>query len=108
VLINLLGNAVKFTPSGGRITLYSEPGLDLVRIHVRDTGIGIEASQLASIFEPFVQIEPALTRTTEGAGLGLAISRDLARGMGGDLRVTSTPGAGATFTVELPRAAAGH
>ncbi|HEX7978276.1 MAG TPA: ATP-binding protein [Gemmatimonadaceae bacterium] len=108
VLINLLGNAVKFTPPGGRITLFAEPEPDLVRIHVRDTGIGIETSQLASIFEPFVQIEPALTRTTEGAGLGLAISRELARGMGGDLRAASTPGAGATFTVELPRAAAGN
>jgi len=103
VLINLLSNAVKFTPPGGRITLYSEPEPDLVRIHVRDTGIGIEPAQLASIFEPFVQIEPALTRTTEGAGLGLAISRELARGMGGDLRATSTPGAGSTFSVELPR-----
>ena len=108
VLINLLGNAVKFTPPGGRITLFAEPAPDLVRIHVRDTGIGIESSQLASIFEPFVQIEPALTRTTEGAGLGLAISRELARGMGGDLRAASRPGAGATFTVELPRAAAGN
>jgi len=51
-----------------------------------------------------VQIEPSLTRTTEGAGLGLAISRDLARGMGGDLRAASRPGAGSTFTIELPRA----
>jgi len=108
VLINLLGNAIKFTPAGGRITLFSEPGPDTVHIHVRDTGIGIDPSQLASIFEPFVQIEPSLTRTTEGAGLGLAISRDLARGMGGDLRAASTPGAGSTFTVELPRASAGH
>jgi len=108
VLINLLGNAVKFTPSGGRIMLFAEPDAEVVRIHVRDTGIGIDAAQLTAIFEPFVQIEPALTRTTEGAGLGLAISRDLARGMGGDVRVTSAPGAGATFTVELPRAAAGH
>jgi PAS domain S-box-containing protein len=108
VLINLLGNAVKFTPSGGRITLYAEPEPELVRIHVRDTGIGIEPTQLVSIFEPFVQIEPALTRTTEGAGLGLAISRELARGMGGDLRATSSPGAGSTFTVELPRASAGN
>jgi signal transduction histidine kinase len=108
VLINLLGNAIKFTPSGGRITLFAEDEPKLVRISVRDTGIGIEPSQLASIFEPFVQIEPALTRTTEGAGLGLAISRDLARGMGGDLRATSVPGAGATFTVELPRASAGN
>jgi len=104
VLINLLGNAVKFTPSGGRITLFAEPDPQVVRIHVRDTGIGIDASHLASIFEPFVQIEPSLTRTTEGAGLGLAISRDLARGMGGDLRAASRPGAGSTFTIELPRA----
>jgi PAS domain S-box-containing protein len=108
VLINLLGNAVKFTPSGGRITLYSEPDSERVRIHVRDTGIGIDAVHLASIFEPFVQLEPALTRTAEGAGLGLAISRELARGMGGDLRATSAPGAGSTFTVELPRASAGN
>ena len=108
VLINLLGNAVKFTPPGGRITLYAEAGAGRSSaIHVRDTGIGIEPTQLASIFEPFVQIEPALTRTTEGAGLGLAISRELARGMGGDLRATSAPGAGSTFTVELPRASAG-
>ena len=54
-----------------------------------------------------MQLEPALTRTTEGAGLGLAISRELARGMGGELAVTSVPGEGSTFTVELPRAATG-
>jgi signal transduction histidine kinase len=107
VLINLLGNAVKFTPSGGRITLSADLDGDRVRLHVQDTGIGIEAGQIGSIFEPFVQLEPALTRTTEGAGLGLAISRELARGMGGELGVASSPGAGSTFTVELPRAAAG-
>ena len=63
--------------------------------------------QLGSIFEPFVQLEPALTRTTDGAGLGLAISRELARGMGGELGVSSEPGKGSTFTVELPSAATG-
>jgi len=107
VLINLLGNAVKFTPSGGRITLSAAADHERVRLQVRDTGIGIEPAQLGSIFEPFVQLEPAFTRTTDGAGLGLAISRELTRGMGGDLGVTSTPGEGSTFTVELPRAAAG-
>jgi PAS domain S-box-containing protein len=107
VLINLLGNAVKFTPSGGRITLSATDKGDHIALRVQDTGIGIETWQMAAIFEPFVQLEPTLTRTTEGAGLGLAISRELTRGMGGELSVTSVPGEGSTFSVELPRAAAG-
>ena len=108
VLINLLGNAVKFTPSGGVITL-SAAAVDSGRValRVQDTGVGIEPAQIGSIFEPFVQLEPTLTRTTEGAGLGLAISRELARGMGGELGVTSVPGKGSTFSVELPSASAG-
>ena len=107
VLINLLGNAVKFTPSGGRITLSAADEGDRIMLRVQDTGIGIEPWQMSTIFEPFVQLEPTLTRTTEGAGLGLAISRELARGMGGEISVSSVPGEGSTFTVELPRAAAG-
>jgi PAS domain S-box-containing protein len=107
VLINLLGNAVKFTPSGGRITLSATDAGDRIALRVQDTGIGIEPWQMGSIFEPFVQLEPSLTRTTEGAGLGLAISRELTRGMGGEISVTSVPGEGSTFVVELPRAAAG-
>jgi signal transduction histidine kinase len=108
VLINLLGNAVKFTPSGGRITLSAASADNgRVALRVEDTGVGIEPAQLGSIFEPFVQLEPTLTRTTEGAGLGLAISRELARGMGGELVVSSVPGKGSTFTVELPSAATG-
>jgi PAS domain S-box-containing protein len=103
VLINLLSNAVKFTPPGGRITLSARGDDGRVVIHVRDTGMGIAAEQLASIFEPFVQLEPALTRTAEGTGLGLAISRELTRGMGGELRAESAPGRGSVFTVELPR-----
>jgi len=107
VLINLLGNAVKFTPSGGRITLSAADEGDRIKLRVQDTGIGIESWQMSTIFEPFVQLEPTLTRTTEGAGLGLAISRELTRGMGGEISVTSVPGEGSTFTVELPRASAG-
>jgi PAS domain S-box-containing protein len=107
VLINLLGNAVKFTPSGGRITLSAADHGDRIALQVQDTGIGIEPWQMGTIFEPFVQLEPSLTRTTEGAGLGLAISRELTRGMGGEISVASVPGEGSTFTVELPRAAAG-
>ena len=107
VLINLLGNAVKFTPAGGRITLSASDRGDRIALQVQDTGIGIEPWQMGTIFEPFVQLEPSLTRTTEGAGLGLAISRELTRGMGGEISVASVPGEGSVFTVELPRAAAG-
>jgi signal transduction histidine kinase len=109
VLVNLLSNAIKFTNARdglpGRVEVTCEPGPDgRVRVRVRDTGIGIAADKLAMIFEPFVQVRGDLTRTAEGAGLGLAISRDLARGMGGDLTVESTPGVGSTFTLALPAA----
>ena len=108
VVLNLLSNAVKFTPPGGRIglTCAAAPaaGGGTVRITVADTGCGIALDQLERMFEPFVQVDTALTRTQEGVGLGLAISRDLARGMGGDLMVESTPGVGSTFTLTLPSA----
>jgi signal transduction histidine kinase len=71
---------------------------------VRDSGVGIPADKLELIFEPFVQLERSLTMPSEGAGLGLAISRDLARGMGGDLRAESVEGEGATLILTLPRA----
>jgi PAS domain S-box-containing protein len=107
VLVNLLSNAVKFTPSGGQVTVdvLAEPdegGMRVVR--VTDTGIGIPKSKLESIFEPFVQVDRALDVGGEGMGLGLAISRVLARGMGGDLTASSAVGSGTTFTLRLPRA----
>jgi PAS domain S-box-containing protein len=101
ILINLLGNAVKFTPPGGHITLSASEQDGHVRIDVSDTGMGIKPDLLDSIFEPFVQLESAFTRTAEGTGLGLAISRELARGMGGELSAASTPGKGSVFTLEL-------
>ena len=101
ILINLLANAVKFTPRGGHITLSAAEQGGRVRIEVRDTGVGIKPDLLNSIFEPFVQLESAFTRTVEGTGLGLAISRELARGMGGELTAASTPGEGSVFTLEL-------
>ena len=104
IVLNLLSNAVKFTEPGGRLVLGCAPGIDAVAITVSDTGHGIAADQLERIFEPFVQVDARLARTHEGIGLGLAISRDLARGMRGDLTVESTPGAGSTFTLTLPRA----
>ncbi|MDF1505576.1 ATP-binding protein, partial [Roseisolibacter sp. H3M3-2] len=103
VLLNLLTNAVKFTAPGGRIAIRCDADAAHVRIAVVDTGVGIAPDKQASIFEPFVQVNPHLTRTQEGVGLGLAISRDLARGMGGDLAVESALGAGSTFTLTLPR-----
>jgi signal transduction histidine kinase len=68
---------------------------------VRDTGLGIPAEKLSSIFDPFVQVNASHNRTAEGTGLGLAISRELARGMGGDLVVESAIGVGSTFTLTL-------
>jgi PAS domain S-box-containing protein len=103
ILLNLLTNAVKFTAPGGRIAIGCDVAADRVRIAVADTGIGVSPDKLASIFEPFVQVNPRLTRTQDGVGLGLAISRDLARGMGGDLTVESEEGVGSTFTLTLAR-----
>jgi signal transduction histidine kinase len=103
MLVNLLGNAVKFTPAGGRVEVECEVFASRVAIRVRDTGPGIPEHMLEAIFEPFVQVEAGLTRTHEGTGLGLAISRDLARGMGGDVTLESVLGQGSTFTLMLPR-----
>jgi PAS domain S-box-containing protein len=104
ILLNLLSNAVKFTTAGGtvRVTAGAEDGR--VRIRVRDTGAGIPADRLDSIFEPFVQLNRNLTSAHQGTGLGLAISRDLARAMGGDLAAESVLGEGSVFTLSLPRA----
>jgi PAS domain S-box-containing protein len=102
VLVNVLGNAVKFTDTRGHVTVTCADRAPWVALQVRDTGIGIPADKLGAIFEPFVQVRADLTRTADGTGLGLAISRDLARGMGGDLTAESTPGVGSTFTLTLP------
>ena len=104
IVLNLLTNAIKFTGTGGHLTLTAERDGELVRITVADTGRGIALEQIGKIFEPFVQVDSRLTRTHEGIGLGLAISRDLARGMGGDLTAESALGIGSTFTLELPAA----
>ena len=103
ILLNLLANSLKFTGAGGLITLDARADVKDVTIAVRDTGIGIPSAKLDQIFEPFVQAERALRPSDQGVGLGLAISRQLARAMGGDLRVESVMGSGATFTLTLPR-----
>ena len=103
IILNLLTNSIKFTNDGGRIEMTCQENESSVAISVTDTGRGIEPEKLVAIFDPFVQVDARLTRTHEGVGLGLAISRDLARGMRGDLTVKSTPGRGSTFTLRLPR-----
>jgi signal transduction histidine kinase len=104
ILLNLISNAIKFTPPDGRIHLQCDASRERVRIRVEDTGPGIPPEQLQLVFEPFVQLAPALTRENAGVGLGLSISRDLARAMNGELRADSVPGSGATFELILPRA----
>jgi signal transduction histidine kinase/CHASE3 domain sensor protein len=101
ILINLSGNAIKFTPTGGMVRIDATRDGGRATIHVRDSGVGIPADRLQSIFEPFVQVDSEFTRTASGAGLGLAISQDLARMMGGDLTVESELGKGSTFSVSL-------
>jgi PAS domain S-box-containing protein len=103
ILANLVSNARKFTPPGGTITVGWTATPDAVRASIRDTGPGIATQHHEKIFEPFVQLPPGMGRITEGVGLGLAISRELARRMGGDLTVESDVGQGATFTLSLPR-----
>jgi signal transduction histidine kinase len=116
ILVNLVSNAVKFTDPGGEIALEcgttSAPDADArlhgskqwVYLRVRDTGVGIRQEHLPHIFDPFVQGETGHTRSNDGSGLGLTISRRLARMMGGDLTVQSTPGRGSVFTLWLPAA----
>jgi len=93
---------VKFTERGGQVNVSVTTTATEACVHVADSGIGIPTDKLAAIFDPFVQVDPNYTRRRDGIGLGLAISRDLARGMGGDLTIVSTEGAGSTFTLRLP------
>ncbi len=102
VLINLLGNAVKFTDEG-QVTLRAEPAKgDMIRFSVTDTGPGVPDEKKAAIFERFTQIDASSTRKQDGAGLGLAICRDLVHLAGGKIDVEDTPGGGATFWFEWP------
>jgi signal transduction histidine kinase len=104
ILLNLVSNAIKFTAPGGELAIDVEAPDDVL-VHVRDTGVGIPADQLSRIFEPFVQVNPRQTGDRDrGVGLGLAISRELARAMGGELTAESTSGAGSRFTLRLRRA----
>jgi signal transduction histidine kinase len=116
ILLNLLDNAVKFTPDGGRVTVGAARRNGSVALSVADTGPGIPADELPLLFERFYRGDTARARggrggggsatsgSSGGAGLGLAIAQGLAQAHGGAIEVASTPGAGTTFTVLLPAA----
>jgi signal transduction histidine kinase/DNA-binding response OmpR family regulator len=101
ILVNLVGNAVKFTEAGGVRIVCSSPAAPggPLRIDVVDTGIGLTPAQAANLFEPFTQADGSTTRRFGGTGLGLTISRRLARMLGGDIIVQSAPASGSTFTL---------
>ena len=103
VVVNLVNNAIKFTPAGGRVRVECQTTEEEVVLRVHDTGIGIPAEKLEVVFEPFVQVDMRLSRQFGGTGLGLAIAREFARGMGGDISVVSVLGNGSTFSLRLPR-----
>ena len=108
IILNLLGNAVKFTPDNGSVEMWADTEGRAVRLFVKDSGIGIPLEQQDKVFQAFVQVDARRTRTAQGSGLGLTISRDLARGMSGDLTLRSEVGKGSTFMLSLPAASPRH
>jgi signal transduction histidine kinase len=101
MLVNLLSNGVKFTEKG-EVRLTTSVRNGLVEIRITDTGVGIDAQHIDNVFEPFWQVEQTATRSTGGTGLGLSVTRKLARLLGGDVAVSSRVGEGTTFLLTLP------
>jgi PAS domain S-box-containing protein len=106
VLVNLVDNAVKYSPDGGRVAVRIEDRSPSIRFAVSDEGLGIPANEQARVFDKFYRLDPDLTRGVGGTGLGLYICRELVRRMGGRISVASAPGEGSTFVIDLPVAAA--
>ncbi len=104
VLVNLIDNAIKYSPDGGAVTVSTARSEGAVRVEVEDEGIGIPLSEHLSVFEKFYRADPHQKQVPGGTGLGLYICRELVRRMGGSIGVRSRPGAGSTFFFELPRA----
>jgi signal transduction histidine kinase len=102
---NLLHNAVKYTPDGGRIEVAVVPDKEWVEVIVRDTGVGIDPEQASKVFEPFHRV--AARPEAPGVGLGLPLAREIARAHGGEISLESVPGSGSSFTVRLPSVSAG-
>jgi two-component system phosphate regulon sensor histidine kinase PhoR len=102
VLVNLVENAVKYSPRGGSVEVALESRDGRVRFAVRDRGLGIPASEQGRIFEKFYRLDPNLSRGVGGTGLGLYICREILRRMGSRIQLESEPGRGSTFSFELP------
>jgi signal transduction histidine kinase len=103
VLLNILSNAIKFTPAGGRISTRVAFTSDSAVIAITDTGVGIAAADLERVTLPFFQVENSLSRKFAGSGLGLSIARELVNLHGGKLEIESTEGQGTTVRITLPR-----
>lgn len=103
-LTNLVGNAVKFTPAGGEVTVSVTAAQEMIQIAVQDTGIGIDSAGLEHIFDRFYRTKQAVDGGIKGTGLGLSIAQQMIQAQGGQLTVTSVIGQGATFTMTLPAA----
>jgi two-component system, cell cycle sensor histidine kinase PleC len=106
VLINLISNAIKFTPEGGSVTVKIRAAAETVSVQIIDTGIGIPQRDIQKLGRPFEQVENQFTKSKSGSGLGLAISKSLVDLHGGSLKITSKVGQGTTVTVDLPITAA--
>jgi PAS domain S-box-containing protein len=102
ICLNLLSNALKATAANGEVSIECERRYGMIAVHVADTGVGIPEERLEAVFSPFTQLGRALNSPNTGVGLGLAISRELARAMGGDVTVSSKVGEGSIFTLTLP------
>src|ERR1700756_4064966 len=103
VFVNLVGNAIKFTPAGGRVTISSEIDTAALHIRVRDTGIGIRAQDIPLVVQPFYRVNSVLDSTHQGAGLGLPFAKSVVDLHGGTLAIESEIGSGTTVTISLPR-----
>ncbi len=102
VLLNLLSNARRYTPEGGRITVEAHSNEEVIVVHVIDTGIGIGHDQLSRIYQNFFRIDSTQAEATRGSGLGLAITKDLIEQNGGEILIKSEPGKGSDFYFTIP------
>jgi two-component system phosphate regulon sensor histidine kinase PhoR len=102
VFLNLIDNAIKYTPLKGSITISAEKDKKFVRVEVKDTGIGIPPEDLPRVFERFYRVDKARSRELGGTGLGLAIVKHIVQAHGGEVSVTSVPSQGSTFIFTIP------